>query len=223
LRSWLDDRRFDLLALHLAPLVAVYAAAGLALERTAKYWFARPAYVAGAITLVAALDLFAIDGKLLHYFGLTMRMLQPPDIENPVLIDMLAGLSLNGVLFYLAGSAIERRGTPQMALAAFLLFTIAPFSMLEPLAYLSDTGNYHHGFDWVYLGLAIAIAILSHHRQRKSFYYAGLLNAGIALILIADHRHWLNRPSFAVTIVLVGLAVLGIGFMLDTRRRQPRV
>jgi hypothetical protein len=141
-------------------------------------------------------------------------------VADPVLLDTLAGFALNGMLFYLIASLVERRGSSTMSPSAYVLFTVAPFSLLEPLAVLSETGVYSRRFDWIYLGLALGIAILSHQRQRKSFYYAGLLNSGIALILIANRNHWLDRPVWAVSVVVAGLAALGAGFMLDARRRR---
>jgi len=101
-----------------------------------------------------------------------------------------------------------------------VLFTIAPFSMLEPLAYLSETQEYWPRLDWLYLTLAVAIAVLSHQRQRRSFYYAGLINAGLALYLIADRRQWFDRPSWAVAVIAAGLAALVIGFLLDWGKRK---
>ena len=95
-----------------------------------------------------------------------------------------------------------------MSPAAQVLFTIAPFSMLEPLAVLSETAEYQKGFDWIYLLGAIAIAVLSHARQRRSFYYAGVINSGVALFLIAARNEWFNRASWATTLVIVGLAAL---------------
>jgi hypothetical protein len=220
LRDWLDSSRFDLLALHLAPLVAVYFAAGWWLDRSGRAWYASPAFVAAAITLVAVLDLWSIDGKLLHYLGLSMRHLQPADVENPMLLDMLTSLALSGVVFYAVAAAFEGRGSVAKSTAVLLLFTIAPFSILEPLAYLSRSKVYNQRFDWLYLGLAVGIALISYRRQRKSFYYAGLLNSGIALILIANRNQWLDKPAWAITIVGVGIGALLAGFVLDARRRR---
>ena len=81
--------------------------------------------------------------------------------------------------------------------------------MLEPIAYLSETAQYSPRVDWLYLGLAIAIALVSHQRQRKSFYYAGLVNTGVALVL---HR----RPPSVVRQAGVG------GRVGDRRARRPR-
>ena len=83
LRHWIEDGHYDLVALHLALLVPVYGASASLLERSGRPWFARPAYVAGALTLIGALDLFALNGKMLHYAGVSMGAFQPPDVADP--------------------------------------------------------------------------------------------------------------------------------------------
>ncbi len=220
LRPVLEAREFHRVAIRLAPLVAIYAGAAFALERAGRAWFARPLYVASGVAMVAVLDLSAFDGKLFQHLGISLQALQPADVSSPVLVDTLTALTVNGVVFYGAAALLERRGTPLMAPAAQVLFVIAPFSMLEPLAWLSETAEYSRRFDWAYLGLAIGIAILSHARQRRSFYYAGLINSGVALYLIAARNEWFNRPAWAVSIVVAGLAALVIGFLLETRGRS---
>lgn len=59
----------------------------------------------------------------------------------------------------------------------------------------------------------------SHARQRKSFYYAGLLNTGVGLYLVADHQRWFDKPPWAIALIAAGLAALAIGFALDRRQR----
>ncbi len=220
LRGFLDEQQFHRLAIRLAPMIPIYAIAGLLLERSGRPWFARPCYVTGAVSLVAVLDLLALDGKLFQHLGISLQALQPADVSWPVLIDTLTAFTLNGFLFYGAGAFIERRGTPLMTRAAQLLFVIAPFSMLEPLAYLSERAEYQKVFDWAYLAVAVAIAILSHTRQRRSFYYAGVINSGVALYLIALRNRWFDDPSWATALVAVGLAALVTGFLIDAQRRR---
>jgi hypothetical protein len=92
--------------------------------------------------------------------------------------------------------------------------------VLEPLAWLAATGEYSLRFDWLYLALAIAVALLSHRRQRRSFYYAGLVNTAFALYYVADHNGWFDEPLWAMAVVAAGLAALAAGFLLDRRRRR---
>jgi len=47
-----------------------------------------------------------------------------------------------------------------------------------------------------------------------------LVNCGIALVLIANHREWFKLPSWAIALVAIGLAALIIGFRLDARERR---
>ena len=165
--------------------------------------------------LLVVLDLLALDGRMFHYLGLSLRSLQSSAVSDPSLLDTVAALTLAGVIFYAAASLVERRGTDVMTPAAQFLFVVAPFSMLEPLAYLCETGEYSFKVDWLYLAFALGIALLSHKRQRKSFYYAGLVNTGFALYLIALHRQWFDKFGWAAAIVAAGLIALLAGFLFD--------
>ena len=221
LRGWVDEKSWDRLALHLAPLVLLYVGLGLGLERAGRPWFARPLYTGAGVMLIAVLELLALDGKLFQYLGgLSMQRFQGPGVADKLLLDTVTAMSLNGIVFYGVASAADRWGTGLMRRAAWLLFSVSPFATLEPLAYLSETGQYARTFDWLYLGLALTMALLSHRRQRKSFYYAGLLNTGVAFWFIADHHHWFDKPLWAIVLVIAGLAGLLVGFGLDARERR---
>jgi len=158
----------------------------------------------------------------MHYLGLSLRGFQSTGVSDPLLLDTVTALTVNGAVFYLAASALERRGSEQARIAAPLLFAIAPFALLHPLGYLVRTGEYSARLDWIYAGCAATIILLSHRRQRRSFYYAGLINLGAALYLVAAHREWLGRPAWAVSLIAAGLAVLAAGFALDRRERMRR-
>jgi len=221
LREWFDRSTWDLLALHLSPLVLVYAGLGLAGERSGQPWLGRPLYTGAAVMLIVVLELLAIDGKVFSYLGgLPMQRFQKPDVSDKLLLDTVTAMSLNGLVFYGVASAADRWGTGLMRRAGWLLFTVAPFATLEPLAYLSGTNEYAKAFDWCYLGLALTMALLSHRRQRKSFYYAGLINTGFACWFIADHYGWFGKPLWAIVLVAAGLAGLLIGLGLDARERR---
>jgi len=220
LRLWFEEERWDALALHLMPLVPFYAVSGAVLERTGRLWFGRPFYTMAAVLLVVVLELFALDGRMFQALGVSLQAFQPAGVSDPLLLDTLAALSLNGLLFYGTAALAERHGSDLAKPAAWMLFTLSPFAVLEPLAWLSQTGEYAHGVDWAYLALALAAALVSHRRQRRSFYYAGLVNTGVALFLTADHRQWFDKPAWAVVLVAAGLAGLATGFVLDARERR---
>lgn len=218
LRDWIDAGRFDRVALHVWPLAVIYAALAVWSDTTARAWLGRPAAVAAALAFVMVLDLLALDGRTMAYLDLSLARFQAPD--DPVSIDTLTALAANGVIFYLAASGLERWGRQLLQSASTLLFVIAPFSTLEPLAYLVETGAYKSQIDWLYLLAAILTGFLSHHRQRQSFYYAGLINTGVALFLIAVRRDWFDRPLWATVLVMTGVAILAVGFVLDARERR---
>jgi hypothetical protein len=222
LRSWIEDGRWDLLALHLSPLIVVYAGLGAAGDRVDRAWLSRPLYRGAALLLIVLLELLALDGRLFHYLGFSLQAWQPATVTNPRLLDTIAAMTLNGLSFYAIAAVLRRRGTELMAGAAGLLFAVSPFAVLQPLAYLVRTNQYSFRFDWFYLALALAVTLLSERRQRKSFYYAGLLNTGAALFLIAEHRHWFDRPSWGITLVVLGLVALVVGFALDRQSRKGR-
>jgi hypothetical protein len=216
LKSWFENRQADYFALHLAPLVVTYAALGRFSEKKAQPWLASALYVGAALTLVVVLDFLAVKGQTLHYVGMH---LEPLTSESHPTLDATAAFVMNGILFYLIASAVERLGSEQTATSQSLLFAITPFSILEPLAYLSGTKDYSATFNWVYLGMAVTIALLSHARQRRSFYYAGVLNSGSALLLIAARYEWYDDPYWGTVIVILGLGTLILGYLLDSKQR----
>jgi predicted Ser/Thr protein kinase len=222
LREWLtaDEPWLDKLALHLLPLVFVYVALGYPLERSQRPWFGRPLYLAAALTLVVVLELLAWNRKELEYLGVTMTWVAGKG--DIVLLDTLAAMTLNGVAMYVIALAIEHRGSEVMKRAGGLLFTLSPFAALKPLGYLCFDGHYSRNFDWIYLALSFGCCVLAHHRQRRSFYYAGLINVGWALWVIADHNHWRDKPPWAIALVVGGLLVLGAGYALSVRERNRR-
>jgi|RhiMethySRZTD1v2_1073278.scaffolds.fasta_scaffold06572_4 serine/threonine protein kinase len=226
LRAAIEDRRWDRLALRLFPLVVAYALAGMSAERRERQWFSRPLYIGSAALFVAVLELYALDGRALRQIGgFSLAPWQSARVSNPALLDTVAVMTVNGALFYAVADAIARFGSFQSQAAAQLLFAISPFALIHPLGYLVRTGEYSPRVDWLYASCAIVIMLLSQRRQRRSFYYAGMLNLGIALYLIAVHREWFERPGWAIAVIVAGLAALAAGFFLDrgTRRRAGGV
>ena len=223
LRDWVENGRWDRLALHLVPLVLAYASIGRAADRSARPWLSRPAYSAGAITLVVVLELLALNGKAFEHLRLSLAALQPPQVSDPQLLDTVAAMTINGVVFYAAAAALDRRRSESLRAAARILFTIAPFAIIQPVGWLVKTGEYPRHVDWLYAAAACSVMLLSERRQRRSFYYAGVLNLGTALYFVASHYRWFDRPAWAVTLIAAGLAALGAGFLLHRRQGLTRL
>jgi serine/threonine protein kinase len=220
LREWLENFELHRLSLHLAPLLVVLGLFGSLAERRQSSWLARPLYYAAAGLLVLVLELLALDGKLFHYLALSMAPFQGPDVSDPLLLDTMTAMTLNGLAIYAVAWLLEQRGTPLLQRTSWLLYLISPFAILYPFSHLVGTGEYSLRYDWLYLALSLAITLSSHFRQRKSFYYAGLLNTGIALWFVTDHHDWFDRPAWAIAVLLTGLAVLGAGLLLHLRERR---
>ena len=218
LRGWFEEGRYDLLSLHLLPLLAVTVMLGFVTERNERRWFARPLYLTGMGLYVVALELLALDGKAFHYLGISAAPLAGEG--DPLLLDTLAAMTIIGVLIYAAGLLLDRYGTELMQTPSWLLYSLSPFAILEPIAFLNNVGEYSIRYGWFYLILGLVITFLSHIRQRKSFYYAGLINTGFAIFYITNLYEWWDRPSWAVAVVLIGLAVLASGFALHVQERN---
>jgi hypothetical protein len=215
LREWVEMERWDTLAVSVLPLLVVAALLGRGLEALRRPFFAQPLHFLAAGLVVTSAELLALDGKAFVHLGLTLAPLQGPSVSDPKLLDTVAAMTVNGLAFLAIGILVDRHGTPLMKTPARLLEAISPYAILEPLCYLVETGEYSRRMDWLFLGLALAVAIASHFRQRRGFYTAGLINTGVAIALITDHYEWLGRVAWASTILTVGLGVLGLGFVLD--------
>ena len=220
LLPWIENGEWHVLAVHLFPVGAALAALGLWTERRRLPWLARPLDLAAATILMLALELLALNGRLLGYLGVTLAPFQPAGVTNPQLIDTLAAMNLNGLALYTVAHLLERHGSPVWVGTARLMYVVSPFAVLQPVAWLSAAGEYSRRYDWLYLLLALSITVLSRFRQRKSFYYAGLLNIAGALWYLTSHYEWFDRPVWAVTVVVSGLAALGLGFALHQRERR---
>ena len=165
------------------------------------------------------LELLALDGQAFQYLGFSLHAFQSISVSDPLLLDTIAAMTINGAAFYLLADALHRRGSEQTDIAARILFAVSPFALLQPLGYLVRTNDYSLRYDWIYLACAIVIALLSEKRQRRAFFYAGILNTGAALFFIAHHRDWLDKPTWAVVVIAAGLAALSGGFLLSRRGR----
>ena len=224
LREWIEDGQWQRLSIALLPLLFMFGLFGLLAERQRDTWLARPLYISAAGLLVVVLELLALNGKLFEYLALSMAPFQSPDVTDPLLLDTMTAMTLNGLAIYVVAWLLEHKGTALMNDTSWLLYLISPFAILYPFSHLVGTGEYSLRYDWFYLALSLAITLLSHFRQRRSFYFAGLLNTGLALWFITSHNDWFDRPAWSVVVLGTGLAVLAGGLGLHLRApRHPRV
>lgn len=222
LRTWLEEGRWDLLATGLLPLLLFYLGIAICAERRGWDWLAGPVYHVSAGLLVVILELLALDGRLSELIGVTFSGIQPENVSSPLLLDTIIAMVFNGGLVYGVGWLMDRYGTALMRGPAAVLFVISPFLMLEPILYLNATAEYSVRLCWLYLAIALTITLLSHVRQRKSFYVAGLVNTGMALWQITSRNEWFDEPVWATMVLVVGLAVLVAGYALDREERTRR-
>ncbi len=99
-----------------------------------------------------------------------------------MLIDTLAAMTLNGLAFYAVAATIDRRGSPLQASRRGCSSRFRPSPCSSRWATSFAPASTRLRYDWIYLVLAITIALASQTRQRRAFYYAGVLNTGAALL-----------------------------------------
>lgn len=223
-----DGNSWDRLALRLLPLLLFLVALGAVTEWKKQPWFSQPVYVTAAGLFVLIIELFALNGRLFteDYLPVPLTSLHPnlpADLITP--LNTAAAMTFNGLIIYGVGSLLRRHGTPLLKMPAQFMFILSPFAILEPLFYLNsqaDPNKYLEFYHWFYLFLAVAIAYLSRFRQRKSFYFAGLINCGIALLMITEHYQWFDDQPWPVTLIAVSLAILALGYGLNIRERRQR-
>jgi hypothetical protein len=107
----------------------------------------------------------------------------------------LCALTINGVLFYVLGRSSSVAGARSSS-GRRNAVRVAPFSALEPLAYLVESQHYKPVIDWVYVGCGTPS--LSHHRQRRL-----LLRSSTRArpLLIADRCEWFDDSGARIIVL----------------------
>ena len=205
LRRWTEDENWDLVGMALVPYLTLMIFAGLGFERRGAPWMSRPAFVGAAALGMTILFLLALDGELFRHLGLALDALEPSEVSSSTLLETMVAMSLAGGLCYALGGRLESGSHADRQPAAWLLVVASPLAVLTPVTVLVGTAEYSARFDWLYLAMAAAIALASVVRERRSFYFAGMLHAGLALHLITGHREWWDRPLWGVAVIVAGL------------------
>ena len=110
--TWLEDERYDRLALHLSPLVLALRRAGRRARADAGGPGSR-----GRSTSAARCRCrrwrsicWRSTAGCSTTSDVSLQRFQSADVDDPCLLDTLAALTLNGIAFYLLASALERGG-----------------------------------------------------------------------------------------------------------------
>jgi serine/threonine protein kinase len=222
LTTWLSDGDMDAFGLRLLPLAAALGLAAIATDRTDRGWFSRPTWVSAALVFAFAVEFVALDGQAMARLGLTLAPLVSGSEGDPVALDTAFAMALNGLLFYGLGRLAESVRVNSLSTTSWLLVNAAPFAILQPVAALASSGDYPLRFTWLYLALAFGVTLLSYARQRKAFYYAGLLNTVLALYFLTRDYGWWDRADWALVLLGVAAVLLVAGWALH-RREQPGV
>jgi len=222
LTTWLMEGEMDAFGLRLLPLAVGLGLVAIVADRLKHDWFSRPAWVSAAIVIGFAVEFVALDGRAMARLGLTLAPLASGSEADPVALDTAFAMALNGLLFYGLGRLAESVRAASLDTAAWLLVNVAPFAILQPVAALASSGDYPLRFTWTYLVLSLGVAMLSYVRQRKAFYYAGLLNTILALYFLTRDYGWWDRPNWALMLLGLSIVLLTAGWWLH-RREQPGV
>ena len=106
LRSWIVDERCDRSRSISGRWLLDMARWGL--RWSAEAGVADAAALCGSGVLVAALDLWALDGRMFQHLDISLKRYQSP--KDSVSIDTICALTANGVVFYLIASSSSAGG-----------------------------------------------------------------------------------------------------------------
>ena len=122
-------------------------------------------------------------GALLLIVVLELLALERPDVSLPRLLAPVAavgerqrsaaprharGDDAERVGFYALASALDATAPSSRQRRPGCSSRSSPFAILQPLGYLVRTAEYSPRYDWIYLALALIVALLSQTRQRRA-------------------------------------------------------
>ena len=220
LKPWIIDSDFHRLAAHLIPLFLVLTYSGVLSEHQNEILIAKPCFTVAAGLMVVILELFALNGKTMELLNISVRMpLDVPEGFDPIFFNTILGCTLNGILIYLIARKLAVTKSPLLRQQGSWLLLITPFLLLEPLSWLVFSDTYGVFYHWFYLLISLIILLLSRVLQRKSFYFAGMLNTVVAIHMITNHYDWLEQTFWPITLLGVGGVLLVSGYRLFMKQQ----
>lgn len=213
--NWLDQKP-EIQALWCLPLITMETAAWM-LERKGRVRWTMPFHLVALLTLVAGLDLIALNGPTLKMLGVDDGHWPYFDHQRQVVFSIV----LNGLLFLGLMLWTERAPSLDWRRASKFLEMLAIVHILSALFVnaLDHRNDPHVGVDvWLYLGAAGLFTVLAPFRSRWRLLVGGLAGCGLGSYLLVD-LGIVNRDTFVVSLGFAGL-LLALGSYAYVRRRS---
>ena len=213
--NWLD-RKPEIQALWCLPLVALEPVA-LLLERNGRVRWTLPFHLLALLTLVAGLDVIALNGPTLQMLGVSTARWAFFDQSRLEAFSMV----LNGVLFLALMLLTERAASLDLRRASKSLEVLAIGHTLSALFVnaISHRNDAHVRVDvWLYLTAALAFMVLAPFRSRWRLLVGGLAGCGLGSYLLVD-LGIVDRTSFIIGLGFAGL-LTALGTFAYVRRRE---
>lgn len=211
--NWLDQKP-EIQALWCLPLAAMEPVA-LALERKGRARWPLPFHLVALVTLVAGLDVIALNGPTLTMLGVDRARWPYFDHERLEAFSVV----MNGLFFLALMLWAERAASLDLRRASKLLEVLAIVHALSALFVnaLQHRDDAHVGADvWLYLGAAGLFMVLAPFRSRWRLLAGGLAGCGLGSYLLVD-LGIVDRKRFIIGLGFAGL-IVALGTFAWVRR-----
>jgi serine/threonine protein kinase len=216
--NWLDQKP-EIKALWCLPMVA-FEPVAIALERRGRVRWTTPFHLLALLTLVAGLDVIALNGPTLKMLGVDGARWPYFDQSRLQAFSVV----LNGFLFLALMLLSERASSLDLRRAGKLLEILAIVHTLSALFTnaMDHRNDPHVRVDvWLYLAAAAVFMVLAPFRSRWRLLVGGLAGCGLGSYLLVE-LGIVDRETFIIGLGFTGLlAALGT-FAYVHRREQAK-
>ncbi|MCU0782613.1 MAG: serine/threonine protein kinase [Verrucomicrobia bacterium] len=215
--NWLEKEP-EIQALWCLPVMAMELVA-LRFERSGRVRWTTPFHLVALITLVAGLDVIAMNGPTLDMLGVDAARWPYFDHERQVALSVV----MNGLLFLALMLTTERSASLDLRRASKLLEVLAILHVLSALFVnaMNHRDDAHVRVDvWLYLSAAVLLAVLAPFRSRWRLLVGGLAGCGLGSYLLVNLGLVARKP-FIVGLGFAGLLVALGTFVYVRRKSRP--
>lgn len=213
--NWLEQKP-EIQALWCLPMISMEAMA-LFLERRGRVRWTLPFHLVALVTLVACLDVIALNGPTLNMLGVQADRWPFFDDERQTNLSLV----LNGLLFLGLMLLTERSSSLDLRRAGKLFEVLAILHTLGPL-YANAINHRENALVridvWAYVIAALLFAILAPFRSRWRLLVGGLAGCGLGCYLLVD-LGLVARQPFIIGLGFIGL-LTAMGTFVYVRRKS---